>query len=50
MKGYYTDYSYVGWIPNGKGGGRWKFFSSDTEYREAYNEAVIENWKQRMAS
>ena len=46
MKGYYNGYSYVGWIPDEKGG-RWKFFSSDTEYREAYDEAVIQMWNDR---
>ncbi len=46
MKGYYNGYSWVGWIPD-KRGGRWQFFATETEYREAYNEAVISMWKSR---
>lgn len=45
MKGYYNGYSFVGWIPDKYGKGRWMFFASESEYREAYNERVISNWK-----
>ena len=34
MKGYYEEYSYVGFMPNGKK----MRFATDTEYREAYAE------------
>ena len=44
MKSYYNGYSVVGWVPD-KRGGRWRFFATETEYREAYNEAVISMWK-----
>lgn len=42
MKGYYNGFSYVGWMPAKNGKGRWMFFSSDEEYREAYYEATSE--------
>jgi len=38
MKYYYTDYGCCGWIPNPKGGGCWRYFVNDSEYREAYAE------------
>ena len=34
MKGYYTDYYYVGFMPNGKKG----YFCCEADYIEAYNE------------
>lgn len=34
--GYWTEYSYRGRMPDGK----WAWFVSDQEYREAYDEAV----------
>lgn len=37
-KGYYTDSSYVGFMPNGKK----EYFVSDTEYLEAYYEEAGE--------
>ena len=41
MKYYYNGYSCVGWIPNADGyGGKWKRFLNDTEYKEAYAEAL----------
>lgn len=40
MKSYYTDYSLVGWIPDKNGGGRWMYFTNETEYQEAYTEAT----------
>ena len=40
MKYYYTGYSCVGWIPDPNGGGRWEYFATDKEYREAYAEAL----------
>ena len=46
VKGYYNGYSWVGWMPD-KRGGRWQFFATESEYREAYNEAVISMWKSR---
>jgi len=39
MKYYYSGYSCVGWIPI-RGGGYWKRFATDEEYREAYEEAL----------
>ena len=45
MKGYYNGFSYVGWMPDRNGKCRWMFFSSDTEYREAYNEAILRIWR-----
>ena len=44
MKGYSNGFSYVGWIPD-KRGGRWMFFATEAEYKEAYNEARIAMWK-----
>lgn len=38
-------YSWRGWIPNFKGGGRWMLFATEEEYHEYYNEAVIDSWK-----
>lgn len=38
IKGYYTGYSYVGLMPDGT----WRYFVSDTEYLEAYEEALSE--------
>lgn len=40
MKYYYTDYGCCGWMPNQKGGGCWRYFVNDSEYREAYIEEV----------
>lgn len=40
LHGYYTEYSYVGFMPNGEK--RW--FDSDEEYAEAYY-AALENAK-----
>ena len=40
MKYYYTGYSCVGWIPDPNGGGEWRYFTNDTEYKEAYAEAL----------
>ena len=34
MKGYYTGYSYCGYMPDG----RKEYFATDKEYREAYEE------------
>ena len=34
MKGYYTSFSYRGWMPCWN---RWADFASETEYEEAYN-------------
>lgn len=48
MKGYHTGYSYVGWMPDGKGGGRWMYFATESEYHEAYNEHQIQLWKQKL--
>lgn len=45
MKGYYNGYSYVGWMPTGNGKGRWMFFSTEEEYKEAYLDNQIEIWK-----
>lgn len=36
MKGYWTEYSYVGLMPDGT----WMYFSSDKEYEESYDEAL----------
>jgi len=33
MKGYWSEYSYVGLLPNGL----WMRFSSDKEYEEMYS-------------
>lgn len=40
MKYYYTGYACCGWIPNPDGGGEWRYFATDKEYKEAYAEAL----------
>ena len=37
---YYTGYACCGWIPDLNGGGEWKYFATDVEYKEAYAEAL----------
>ena len=48
-KGYYVGYSYCGWVPNFKGGGRWMYFSTEKEYEDYYKEAVIDSWKRKAS-
>lgn len=33
MKGYYTEYSYVGFMPDGSK----RYFATEGDYKEAYN-------------
>lgn len=40
MKYYYTGYSCCGWIPAEDGGGKWMYFATPEEYKEAYAEAL----------
>jgi RecJ-like exonuclease len=40
MKYYYTGYSCCGWIPVEDGGGKWMYFATVEEYKEAYAEAL----------
>lgn len=40
MKYYYTGYSCCGWIPNPDGGGKWMYFATLEEYKEAYAETL----------
>jgi hypothetical protein len=37
MKGYYTDFGYIGYI-----NGRWQLFSTEQEYVETYRSESIE--------
>jgi len=37
---YYTGYSCCGWIPAEDGGGKWMYFATVEEYKEAYAEAL----------
>ena len=40
MKYYYTGYSCCGWIPAEDGGGKWMYFATVEDYKEAYAEAL----------
>lgn len=40
MRYYYTGYSCCGWIPAEDGSGKWMYFATVEEYKEAYAEAL----------
>ena len=38
MKGYDAKSGWMGWMPDGNGGGKYQMFDTEKEYQDAYEE------------